>query len=62
MHVLVEDRLSGLEYLAMQRLDLARDLVAEDVPQGPTEVLVCREAVHPGEGLVHANIPKGRVH
>src|SRR5205823_378078 len=62
VHMLVEDRLSRLEDLAVKRLDLARQLVAQDVPEGAAEVLVRGEAVHPGQGLVHTDVAKGRVH
>ena len=62
MRVLVEDRLSGLEDLAVERLDLVRQLVPVDVPECPAEVFVRREAVHPGQRLVHADVAKGRVH
>ena len=62
VRVLVEDRLSGLEDLAVERLDLVRQLVPVDVPECPAEVFVRREAVHPGQRLVHADVAKGRVH
>ena len=62
MDVQIEDGLAGLENLAVNRLDLRRELVAEDVAQSASGVLLRRQAVHLRERVVHANVVEARVH
>ena len=58
----IEDGLTGLEHLAVKRLDLRGELLAEDVPERAAEVLLDGDPVQRRECVVHPYIAEVRVH
>lgn len=62
LDVQVEDGLAGLEDLAMERLDLRRQVFAENLAQSAAEVCFGRSPIHPCQGVVHAHVVEARIH
>jgi hypothetical protein len=62
LDVEIEDGLARLEHLAMERLDLGGELLAEHVSERAAEVLVDGNPVQRRERLVHPHIAEVRVH
>ena len=58
----VEDRLAGLEHVPVVRLDRSRQLVPDHVADRAPEMLLRGKPVDAGEGVVHADVVKARVH